>query len=245
MDSGATTALDRQEPRQSPSRDLRPRHRFPLIRHISWRVTLWLARTPITPNQISVIGPIIGLVGVLLYAQGDLVSRLLGVAGFFVLYLGDHCDGELARLTHRESRLGDKLSEIGGASFHVGLFLALGWKASEDFGNPIWLWLGIATAAAGLINLVLALSLKEQALEESIDNPDLSLSVRPDDLESEPRWWDKAVYAIRGLLSADLWIVFVVLGVFDLLWILLPPAAIAGQVYWIAGLTQSARKVRA
>ena len=141
---GATSADRVAESWSTASRrDLRPRHTFPLVRHISWRVTLLLCRTPITPNQISVIGPIVGLIGVSLYIQDGLINRLLGVAGFFFLYLCDHCDGELARLTRRESKLGDRLSEIGGASFHAGLFLGIGWKASVDFGNRLSDWLAL------------------------------------------------------------------------------------------------------
>ena len=120
--------------------DLRPRHLFPLIRHVSCRISPWLARTPVTANQVTLAGTLLGLLGVGLLVQDSLALRLAGAAAIAGNYLCDHCDGEVARLKRIESRLGDLLSEVGGALVHGGLFLAVGWKAASTSGDAIWLW---------------------------------------------------------------------------------------------------------
>ncbi len=222
--------------------DVRPRHLLPLIRHVSCRVSPWLARTPITANQITVLGTIVGLLGVWCFLQDGVAMRLAGAAAIAFTYLCDHCDGEVARLKRIESNLGDLLSEVGGALVHGGLFLGLGWKASVVLGDTIWFWFGVATALGAFMNLVVALLVKEQPAEQELAASDLSQSVRPTHFENSLGWRDKAIYVFRELLRADLWIVLVVLGVLDLLWILLPAAAVGSHVFWIAGLTRNARK---
>lgn len=222
--------------------ELRPKYVFPLIRHLSWRVSVWLSRTPITPNQITLIGAVVGIAGIFLFLQDGLAGRLAGLAAFIFNYLCDHCDGEVARLKGATSRFGDLLSEICGALFHGGLFFGLGWKMSVVTGDQIWLWCGVSTVVAALLNMVMALLLKEQSSEQDVADTDLSQSVRPTHLGTEVSVWDRLVYLFRELLRADLWIFFVVLGVFDLLWLLVIPAAIGSHLYWMAGLTKSARK---
>ena len=231
------------EARDRTPADLRPRHLFPLIRHASCRISPWLARTPVTANQVTVAGTILGLLGVGLLIQDSLALRLAGAAAIAGTYLCDHCDGEVARLKRIESQLGDILSEIGGALVNASLFLAVGWKAAATSGESIWLWCGVATALGAFLNLIVALTTKEQPSEQELDDPDLSLSIRPGDLGGG--WRDKALYAFRELLRADLWVLLVALGVFELLWILLPATAIGAQVYWVLGLTRSARRFHA
>ncbi len=223
-------------------RELRPQYVLPLIRHLSWRVSAWLSRTPVTPNQITLIGAVVGITGIFLYLQDGLAGRLVGLAAFVFMYLCDHCDGEVARLRGATSRFGDLLSEVCGALFHGGLFFGLGWKMSAETGNRIWLWCGVATAAAALINMVMALLIKQQSSDQDVADTDLSQSVRPSHLGNGIGWWDRLVYVFRELLRADLWIFLVVLGVFNLLWLLIIPAAVGSHLYWMAGLTRSARK---
>ena len=239
-DAGASGAdLAQVRARQQ---ELRPKYVFPLIRHLSWRVSAWLSRTPVTPNQITLIGAIVGIAGIILFLQGGLAGRLLGLAAFVFNYLCDHCDGEVARLTGRTSRFGDVLSEVCGALFHGSLFFGLGWKMSVVTGDPLWFWCGVSTAVAALLNLAMALLLKEQSSDQDEADCDLSQPVRPTQLGHGIGLWDRLVYVFRELLRADLWILFVVLGVFDLLWLLIVPAAIGSHLYWMAGLTRSARK---
>lgn len=221
---------------------LRPKYVFPLIRHLSWRVSARLQHTLITPNQITLLGAAVGIAGIFIYLSDGLAGRLIGLGCFVFNYLCDHCDGEVARLKGTTSKLGDLLSEVCGALFHGGLFFGLGWKMAADTGNQIWLWCGVATAAAAFINMVVALAIKEQSSEQEAADTDLSQSVRPSQLGDGIGRWDRAVYVFRELLRADLWIFFVLLGVFDLLWLLVVPAAVGGHLYWMAGLTKSARK---
>ena len=86
-----------------------PKQVFPLVRHLSWRVTGVLARTPVTANQVTLAAIAAGLLGVWFFTQPGLAPPFLGAGCFAVFYLFDHCDGEVARLKGIESRFGDKL----------------------------------------------------------------------------------------------------------------------------------------
>ena len=242
--SGPDSSVQPTDPalEQVREQELRPKYVFPLIRHLSWRVSARLSRTAITPNQITLLGAVVGVAGIFLFLQGGLAGRAAGLAAFVFNSLCDHCDGEVARLTGRTSRFGDLLSEVCGALFHGGLFFGLAWNMFVETGDQLWLWCGVSTAVAALLNMVIALLLKEQSSDQEVADSDLSQSVRPSHLGQGIGLWDRLVYAFRELLRADLWIFFVVLGIFDLLWLLVIPAAIGSHLYWMAGLTRSARK---
>ncbi len=81
-------------------------------RRISSRCSLWLSRTAITPNEVTVAAIGVGLAAAFLAALGrpwTLVAAGLLIQGQSVL---DCCDGELARLTFRGSRLGQWLDNV-------------------------------------------------------------------------------------------------------------------------------------
>lgn len=126
----------------------------PYDQRIARRVVPLLARTPITPNALTLAAGALSLAAAGFFATGDPVSVHWG-AGLFVLsrFL-DHFDGELARLTGRTSRLGYYLDyAVGGASY-AALFLGIGIGLS---GGPLGAWavsLGAAGAAAALIALL-------------------------------------------------------------------------------------------
>ncbi len=112
-----------------------------------------LARTPVTPNQITVFTLLLALAGSALIATGraDLID--LG-AGLFVLgrFL-DHFDGELARLTGKTSRLGYWLDYIAGAISYAAFYLGAGIGLQGGWLGEWSLWLGVLGAAGSLASL--------------------------------------------------------------------------------------------
>lgn len=81
-------------------------------RRISIRITKQLAKTNVTPNQITVISFFVGIVAAVLLATGQyLFSRLwLFLSASFTDL--DCVDGEIARLKKTETRFGDFLDSI-------------------------------------------------------------------------------------------------------------------------------------
>lgn len=75
-------------------------------RRLSWRISLRLARTAITPNQVTLANTALGLVSALLFSCAGYWPRLIAALMFLVSVTFDGVDGELARLKMTESPMG-------------------------------------------------------------------------------------------------------------------------------------------
>ena len=106
-----------------------------LDRRLSWRISYRLAHTRITPNQVTIASTALGLLSAWLFAMPDYGLRLLGSVIFLVSTTVDGVDGELARLTLAESRLGAQLDTLTDNLVHVALFITIMvgcYRASDD-----------------------------------------------------------------------------------------------------------------
>jgi hypothetical protein len=124
---------------------------------VSLYLTAPLARTNITPNQISVGWMAIQLVAAYLFLLGNYWYNVLAIFLFnFVAYIGDHMDGNLARMTKRFSNLGPYLEQLAiffgtpflftGLAFGNYLNNANSSLSEESFIAKLW-W--IATTLRG------------------------------------------------------------------------------------------------
>jgi phosphatidylglycerophosphate synthase len=124
-----------------------------LDRRLSWRVSYVLAHTAVTPNQVTLAATAIGLLSAWLFAVPDYWPRVLGAMLFLVATTVDGVDGELARLTMAESRLGAQLDTLTDNLVHVALFagiIAGCWRASANRSYlylPFILFGGLALCA--------------------------------------------------------------------------------------------------
>ena len=111
------------------------------------RLATWLARTPVTPNMVSVAGAAMVIAAGVLYARvGTPPAILAGFAIHLAWHVVDGADGDLARMTGRASPIGevvDGLCDYGG---HVVLYLLLGGALFPALGWVAW---GLAVAAGG------------------------------------------------------------------------------------------------
>ena len=100
-----------------------------------------------TPNQISIIGMLVGIISGLLFIPE---SRWVNAAGIFMWMLGqalDGADGQLARMANLRSRLGRMLDGISDAVKFASLYLSVGYRLYSDLGE--W-WVWPIVVAAGL-----------------------------------------------------------------------------------------------
>jgi phosphatidylglycerophosphate synthase len=112
-----------------------------LDRRVSWRISLRLARTRITPNQVTVANTCIGLVCALMFAIPSYGWRLLASILFLASTTIDGIDGELARLQMRETEWGGRLDVITDNIVHVAIFAGVFIGVYRESTNPIFLWL--------------------------------------------------------------------------------------------------------
>lgn len=210
-----------------------PSFRLPLIRWLAQPVARRLASTRVTPNQITILGTVAGLAAAASYLREGMAWALAGALLFSLSYLLDNCDGELARIKGLQSRLGQRLDDLGDWAVHTALFLALGVRMAEGSGQSLWLLLASAAALGATINSALMLAHGPPGKAKISDLRDL-----PD----SATWLDKLSFVLRGLIKADFWLLLLILTLSDLLWLLLLTAALGSHVFWLLYLRKSAKR---
>jgi phosphatidylglycerophosphate synthase len=103
----------------------------PLSRHLT-RVAVALG---LSPNLISLANLALGLLAVSCLAKAAVVSALLGIVIYYVSAVLDHVDGEVARLTYAESRLGEWLDVTVDNVLHALIAVAMGMAAERVAGT--------------------------------------------------------------------------------------------------------------
>jgi phosphatidylglycerophosphate synthase len=82
-----------------------------------------LVRTPISPNQVSIVSILIGVASAWFFARGHFIA---GVLVFQLCAIVDCVDGDLARALFKQSRLGKWLDLGGDQIVHFSVFAAIG-----------------------------------------------------------------------------------------------------------------------
>lgn len=106
-----------------------------------------LVRTPISPNQVSVVSILIGVASAWFFARGDFVT---GALVFQLCAIIDCVDGDVARVLFKESRLGKWLDLGGDQIVHFSVFAAIGIGVARTDPSVPALALG-ASAALGVL----------------------------------------------------------------------------------------------
>ena len=129
-----------------------------LARHVNRRVSLFLTRRlwrfGVTPNMVTLFCLLLGLGAGWAFAQGSSVGwGLLGALLFQLHSIIDGTDGELARLLHKESRLGFWFDVVTDNLTHAAVFAGIARGQAVDgipgVGGLSWTLVG-ATAVLGV-----------------------------------------------------------------------------------------------
>ncbi len=124
----------------------------PLSRVLSRR----LARTPVTPNQMTLISAMVGLAAAPFFLSAAPLWQTVGALLFLAHSILDGCDGELARLRFQESRWGGILDFWGDNVVHAAIFgcMALGWSRAVGADWPLGLGAAAVLGALGSASFV-------------------------------------------------------------------------------------------
>jgi phosphatidylglycerophosphate synthase len=116
-----------------------------LYHPLAWRLALVLARTPLTPNMVSVIGGLFVIAAAFVYAQPWWPwSALLGLALHMTWHVVDGADGDLARITGRTSPIGEMVDGLCDYASHIVLYFVLGWLLAGQIGGVAWAIMTVA-----------------------------------------------------------------------------------------------------
>ncbi len=193
-------------------------------RPLSCTLSRWIVRhTSLRPNHVTAIGTAIGLAGAVLLARGTYASGLLGTLLFLVAAIVDGCDGEVARLTFRESTFGQKLDVTTDNIVHLAIFigLAIGVHHRTPSGHSA------ALAALLLGGFALDGALSYYYLVVRTDWRDVT------DVPSSPRARarQRVLHALEALMNRDFAYLLVLLAIADRLDWFLWGAAIGSYVF--------------
>lgn len=161
--SGTTPEAQGASAADPVKRPMRPREMQDALNHylyhpLAWQLARRLARTPITPNMVSVLGACFVIAAGVVYLQPALGgpshawawpwSALLGMVLHMTWHVVDGADGDLARLTGRTSPIGEMVDGLCDYLSHIVLYLMLGWLLSRmagwGGGGAGWAWMGVA-----------------------------------------------------------------------------------------------------
>lgn len=121
------------------------------MREISLRVDPFLVNSRITPNQLTYLMVVAGvLAGAALLIPG-LTGALLGAILIQLYLLLDCVDGEIARWRGQTSITGVYLDRIGHYLSEAALLVGFGLRGADLWdgsGSPEWLWAFVGTLAA-------------------------------------------------------------------------------------------------
>lgn len=119
-----------------------------IFRPISFLLVKSIYNTNITPNQISIVALVFGILSGVLYGFATYEFLILGSASFFICNTLDCMDGQLARLKKNGTKIGRVIDGFIDYITSISVFLGLGVAMTAITGNPLYSWL--LTIAAGI-----------------------------------------------------------------------------------------------
>ncbi|HZY59392.1 MAG TPA: CDP-alcohol phosphatidyltransferase family protein [Candidatus Binataceae bacterium] len=110
-------------------------------RRLSWRISYRLARTAITPNQVTLANTALGLLSAWLFSFVGYWPHVIAALMFLVSVTIDGVDGELARLKMVESPWGARLDVLTDNLVHVAIFAGIMTGCYRASGSPAYMYL--------------------------------------------------------------------------------------------------------
>lgn len=173
-----------------------------------------LIHTPVSPNTISVISILTGVVAALCFAQGQWGMAVLGGILFQLSAVIDCIDGDIARVLFKESRWGKWLDLAGDQIVHVSVFAGVAWGLVQSGGGTAALWLGASAMAGALISFaVVVRGMRQRSREHTL--------------------WQRLIDAAT---NRDFSVLVLVLACWNELGWFLWLAAVGSHLFWVAAL---------
>jgi Family of unknown function (DUF5941)/CDP-alcohol phosphatidyltransferase len=114
-----------------------------LVSPYSRFIARWAARRGLTPNQVTTVSLVLGLVAAAAFATGERPGLIAGAVLLQLAFTLDCVDGQLARYTLQFSSLGAWLDSIFDRTKEYAVYAGLAIGAASA-GDPVWLLAGCA-----------------------------------------------------------------------------------------------------
>lgn len=108
-------------------------------RKIGFQLARFFAWTGVTPNGVTLLGTAIGVAAGHLYFYPDLATNVVGMSLHIFANALDNADGQLARLTNRQSPSGRVLDGIGDNLIYASVYVNLCLRfVAEGGSGGVW-----------------------------------------------------------------------------------------------------------
>ena len=168
---------------------------------ISVRVLWFFANfSKITPNKISVIGFLLGLLSAYLFYQGSYIYLIVGAIIYELSFLFDCMDGKLSRLKNYKSNFGKFLDNMLDEWKFIFNLLGLTFGQYLITNNNLYLMLGVA------YTLIVSYDKFLCSTEDSMKKPSMQTinSKLPKDLLSRVRYFFESRRLLFGITRVEL-----------------------------------------
>jgi phosphatidylglycerophosphate synthase len=201
-------------------------------RRMSLPISIALIRTPITPNQISVLLVGIGLYSAWLFSVGRYWTGVQAAFLSLAASVLDGCDGEIARLKFQESALGCWIETVGDYSYYIAIFIGLSIGATRQTGWQAFHWVGGLALAGTLLSFALLIFLRSRITE---GRPEKLHAIARERYKAQPTRWSRIIWrlsfvATRAAMPYGI-MAFALVGALPGIVVL---AAVGANVYWVS-----------
>ena len=122
---------------------------FRLNRFFSGPLTRLLLKTPLTPNQITLISLGFGVLAGVLFSRGVYGFSIAAAVSYQLAAVLDNCDGEVARAKNMRSVFGGWLDIVADILSDLSLFLGVSFGVlRQETGGPVFLFMGLCLSGA-------------------------------------------------------------------------------------------------
>ena len=190
-------------------------------RRVSAFLTRIFLRTGLSPNAITVLSMVIGLLAAASFGVGSYAAGAMGALLFQLSAIVDCCDGEVARLTHRQSRFGEQLDITADNVVHMAIFAGVAWGTYLTQVS-VTSWLPLILGAAAVIGNGFSFWLVTRAK-----------TLRDRRARNTPVQAGWADFMLKNMASRDFSVVLLIFALVDGLKWFLWLAAIGSNVFWV------------
>ena len=136
-------------------------------RYINRKISRWFTRLflaiGLSPNSITILATLIGLMSAAGFGMGTYTAGVVGAVLFQLAAVIDCCDGEVARLTFTESPFGAWLDIAMDNLIHMAIFAGVAAGLYVAQVGQAHAWITLALGAAAVLGNGLAFLLVEKA----------------------------------------------------------------------------------
>ncbi len=143
----------------------------PFDKRLAAAVAKPLCRLPISPNAITALGLVVGLVGAILFATGERAPICWGGALFILSMFLDHVDGELARISRQTSRFGHYFDRLTAAVVYTMTFIGIGMGQQAGVLGSWALYLSMTAGISIGIIFVIRNMMESRHGHQAIEQP--------------------------------------------------------------------------